>query len=211
MWMVAVVAVIAVAVAGIEHGSAHRRGPTCPAWQHRGCARDAADKFLHDQPAAPRGRLGEAGSRLQGQPSHPWLETRAEPPEPATRRLFTVPRDAKVQLWFRGRDNAIAVCTACAADANAVRSFSGMPPASRTASLPTRTAARSRADANVAAAAWLLLKNFYTNQSAFHPFSPREPHPTLSRYKFRHLAWLPTPRPATDPRSPDSPAWRCPG
>ena len=35
----------------------------------------------------------------------------------------TVPRDAKVQLWFRGRDNAIAVCTACAADANAVRSF----------------------------------------------------------------------------------------
>jgi len=54
-------------------------------------------------------------------PTHGWKL--AEPPEPTTRRLFTVPRDAKVQLWFRGRDNAIAVCTSCAADANAVRSF----------------------------------------------------------------------------------------
>jgi hypothetical protein len=52
----------------------------------------------------------------------------AEPPEPATRRLFTVPRDAKSQLWFRGRDNAIAVCTPCTADANAVRSFEWYAP-----------------------------------------------------------------------------------
>jgi hypothetical protein len=54
-------------------------------------------------------------------PTHGWKL--AEPPEPARRRLFTVPRDAKVQLWFRGRDNAIAVCTPCTTDANAVRSF----------------------------------------------------------------------------------------
>ena len=59
-------------------------------------------------------------------PTHGWKL--AEPPEPAARRLFTVPRDAKVQLWFRGRDNAIAVCTPCAADANAVRSFEWYSP-----------------------------------------------------------------------------------
>src|SRR5262245_25562348 len=59
-------------------------------------------------------------------PAHGWRL--AEPPEPATRRLFTVPRDAPAQLWFRGRDNAIAVCTPCTADANLVRSFEWYAP-----------------------------------------------------------------------------------
>lgn len=54
-------------------------------------------------------------------PSHGWKL--AAVPEPVTRRLYTVPRDAPVQLWFRGRDKAIAVCTPCLTDANAVRSF----------------------------------------------------------------------------------------
>jgi hypothetical protein len=58
--------------------------------------------------------------------SHGWKL--AEPPEPATRRLFTVPRDAPLQLWFRGRDNAIAVCTPCTADTTAVRSFEWYAP-----------------------------------------------------------------------------------
>jgi hypothetical protein len=54
-------------------------------------------------------------------PAHDWKLAAA--PEPVTRRLFTVPRDAPAQLWFRGRDKALAVCTPCPADANAVRTF----------------------------------------------------------------------------------------
>ncbi len=57
--------------------------------------------------------------------SHDWQLS--DPPEPATTRMFSVPRDATTQLWFRGRDKAIAVCTPCgvasAAGASAVRSF----------------------------------------------------------------------------------------
>jgi hypothetical protein len=55
------------------------------------------------------------------QASRDWK--RSDPPPPSLRMLFTVPRGAPAGLWFRDRDGAVALCTACAAGSSAVQSF----------------------------------------------------------------------------------------
>jgi hypothetical protein len=96
-------------------------GPALPGLVAIGCSLLLTLSCTHSppRPAGVSAKL-EAACKAN-HPTHGWKLAAA--PEPATRRLFTVPRDAPAQLWFRGRDNAIAVCTPCTADANAVRSF----------------------------------------------------------------------------------------
>jgi hypothetical protein len=59
-------------------------------------------------------------------PVHAWK--RSEPPEDAVRRLYSIPKGATAQLWFRGGDKAIAVCTPCAAGSASVKSFEWYSP-----------------------------------------------------------------------------------
>lgn len=59
-------------------------------------------------------------------PSHAWKL--AAPPEDAVRRLYSIPKGATAQLWFTGKDRAIAVCTPCAAGSAAVKSFEWYAP-----------------------------------------------------------------------------------
>lgn len=72
-------------------------------------------------------------------PTHGWKP--ADPPEPAVRRLFSVPHNAPAEFWFRGRDQAIAVCTPCAADSSAVRSFEWYTPGFKEGELALRNCA----------------------------------------------------------------------
>jgi hypothetical protein len=53
--------------------------------------------------------------------SHGWKLS--APPADAVRRLYSIPKGATAQLWFTGKDRAIAVCTPCAAGSSAVKSF----------------------------------------------------------------------------------------
>ncbi len=45
--------------------------------------------------------------------------------------LYTVPAGAAAQLWFLGRNRAVALCTPCAKGASAVQSFEWYEPGFR--------------------------------------------------------------------------------
>jgi hypothetical protein len=59
-------------------------------------------------------------------PSHAWKLS--APPENTVRRLYSIPKGATAQLWFVGKNRAIAVCTPCAAGSAAVKSFEWYAP-----------------------------------------------------------------------------------
>jgi hypothetical protein len=75
-------------------------------------------------------------------PTHAWK--RSEPPEAAVRRLYSIPRGAAAQLWFRGRDQAIAVCTPCSAGSAAVKSFEWYTPGFKQGELGLRNCPATR-------------------------------------------------------------------
>jgi hypothetical protein len=60
------------------------------------------------------------------------------PPEDAVRRLYSIPKGAPAQLWFTGKDRAIAVCTPCSAGSAAVKSFEWYTPSFKEGELGLR-------------------------------------------------------------------------
>ncbi len=77
------------------------------------------------QPGSPAHAALEAPCKTN-YPTHAWKLS--EPPVDAVRMLYSIPKGATAQLWFRGRDRAIAVCTPCAAGSAAVKSFEWYSP-----------------------------------------------------------------------------------
>jgi hypothetical protein len=61
--------------------------------------------------------------------AHGWK--RSAPPGQPMRSYFTVPAGATAQLWFEGRNDAVALCTPCARDPAAVQSFEWYEPGFR--------------------------------------------------------------------------------
>ena len=96
-------------------------------------------------PAAPPPSKRPAGSGNAGleaacktnHPSHAWKLS--APPADAVRRLYSIPKGATAQLWFVGRDKAIAVCTPCSAGSAAVKSFEWYMPGFKQGELGLKT------------------------------------------------------------------------
>lgn len=61
--------------------------------------------------------------------AHEWK--RSAPPGQPMRSYFTVPAGASAQLWFKGRNDAVALCTPCRGDATAAQSFEWYEPGFR--------------------------------------------------------------------------------
>jgi hypothetical protein len=96
-------------------------------------------------PAPPQAQPGEAkleAACKTNYPAHAWQRT--DPPEPAVRRLYSIPRGATAQLWFRGRDQAVAVCTPCSAGSAAVKSFEWYTPGFKQGELGLRNCPAAR-------------------------------------------------------------------
>ncbi len=84
------------------------------------CATGPGTASTSKRPAGSGNAALEAACRTN-YPSHAWKLS--APPEDAVRRLYSIPKDATAQLWFTGKNRAIAVCTPCAAGSAAVKSF----------------------------------------------------------------------------------------
>jgi hypothetical protein len=78
------------------------------------------------QPPVPRSDAALEASCKTNEPTYQWQ--RSGPPAASVRQLYTVPAGAKAQLWFLGRNRAVALCTPCAAAAAAVQSFEWYEP-----------------------------------------------------------------------------------
>lgn len=72
-------------------------------------------------PPPPRADAALEASCRSIETAHDWQ--RSAPPGQPARGLFTVPAGATAQLWFQGRNRALALCTPCAQGSAAVRSF----------------------------------------------------------------------------------------
>jgi hypothetical protein len=70
-------------------------------------------------------------------PTYAWKSS--PPPEEAMRRLYSIPKGATAQLWFTGKDRAVAVCTPCAAGSASVKSFEWYTPGFKQGELGLRT------------------------------------------------------------------------
>ncbi|MET0282365.1 MAG: hypothetical protein ABW278_14755, partial [Steroidobacteraceae bacterium] len=77
-------------------------------------------------PPAPQPHAALEASCKAMEPSYKWQ--RSAPPAASTRMLYTVPAGAKAQLWFLGRNRAVALCTPCSASLAAVQSFEWYEP-----------------------------------------------------------------------------------
>jgi hypothetical protein len=82
------------------------------------------------RPAAPPRADAALEARCRNvETAHEWQ--RAAPPGQPLRSYFSVPAGTRTQLWFRGRNEAMALCTPCAADPATVQSFEWYEPGFR--------------------------------------------------------------------------------
>jgi hypothetical protein len=97
-------------------------------------------------PAAPPVSRAEAAleaSCRSFQADYEWKRSAA--PAAAVRMLYSVPAGAPAQLWFSGRNRAVALCTPCVRGGAAVHSFEWYEPGFRKGELKLqKCAAQSR-------------------------------------------------------------------
>lgn len=95
------------------------------------CAACSAPPVRRAPPPAPPASRADAAleARCRAvEAAHQWQ--RSAPPGQPARSFFTVPAGATRQLWFRGRNDAMALCTPCRGG-SAVQSFEWYEPGFR--------------------------------------------------------------------------------
>lgn len=78
---------------------------------------------------APRGDAALEARCRAVETAHEWKRSVA--PGQPLRSYYTVPAGAPAQLWFSGRNDAVALCTPCIGNSAAVRSFEWYEPGFR--------------------------------------------------------------------------------